>query len=496
MADADALFDLIWERAARDPEKTIVIDAARRWTWRELLWRAEGWARAMRRLPGANPIVPVFPGRNGDSIAALLGCVLAGRAFAPLHAEQPRERLESCLNRLKATAMISTNDTRSGPLPLLANEPAEGPGLPPAPAPKAESLFYVLFTSGSTGAPKGVMVSHANIANTMAWGSEMLPWRADDVIGLAVNFYFDIAMFDVFAALCSGTPLAIFSKPGDLAHTADEISAFRISSIFSAPAFFSQLLRGNLMTDPRLNSLRRIVSGGDFFPPAHVLAWLDARPDIELYNVWGPTETSIVNTMHLVGPADLPALREGRYAPVGGAHARMPLVVVDDKLRLVKNGERGEICMLGTCVTRGYLEDEERTRAAYVEIDGQRAYRTQDLGFLDVSGELHVTGRMGSLTKVGGYRVDLAEVEGAATLLPGVHLACAFVREPQVGLQELWLAVEARTNGVKPDIFAWKTQLRTLLPAYMVPKRVVLFDELPLTPNRKLDRKAVQEMAA
>lgn len=497
--DANNLVGLIWDQARRGPDRPIVFDAGRTWTWRELLRRAEGYARGLRALGSATRIVPLLCGRNGDSVAAIVGCLMADRAFAPLSPDQPPDRLRSCLARLGATAVISTLD---GPLPDAVNDLAviapaavDGEGPPDAASPAPDSTVYVLFTSGSTGAPKGVVVSAGNLANTIAWSEDMLEWEPGDVIGVAVNFFFDISMFDVFVALRFGVPLGILSAPGDLTRTADEIAAFGVTSIFSAPAFFSQIVRAGMLNDPRLRSLRRIISGGDFFPPAHVLAWQAARPDVQIYNVWGPTETSIVNTMHRIGPGDRADLERGRHAPVGAGHPRMELVVVDDALRPVADGEQGEVCMLGACVTQGYLQDPERTAAAFVTIDGKRAYRTQDLGVVGADGLLRIAGRLGSMAKINGYRVDLAEVEGAAAALPGIHGAAAFVRESEPGLQELWLAIESRAGGDPVDIFAAKNGLRRLLPAYMVPKRLVVLPELPLTANGKLDRQAAAARA-
>ncbi len=496
----DDLLGYIWHAAATHPDRVIVKDVGRTWTWHALLTRAAAYAHSLEG--SATPIVPLFCGRNGDTIAAILGCLLSGRAFAPLAPDQPTERLRSCLDKLGASVCISTLDT---PLPeaavsagLLSLTPSATPGtaiMPAVPSFDSAAVAYVLFTSGSTGAPKGVMVGYGNLANTIAWSTDVLPWTSDDVTGIVVNFYFDISMFDVFATLWHDVPIAIVSRPGALAETMDEIAQFGITSIFAAPAFFSQFVRTQTMAAPALRSLRRLVSGGDFFPPAHVIAWMDARPDVAIFNVWGPTETSIVNTMHLVSEADRAALEQGKHAPVGCAHPRMPLVIVDEALREVPVGTSGEVCMLGACVTQGYLQDPERTAQAYVTINGQRAYRTQDLGVLDETGELRILGRLGAMTKINGHRVDLGEVEGAVTVLPGVHQAAAFLRESEPGIQELWIAIEPTDLAVPPDIFTLKQTLRGRVPAYMVPKRIVFVPVMPLTPNGKVDRKAVSAAA-
>lgn len=490
---------MIWANAGETPDKIILRDADRTWTWTELLQRAGDFAASIvsSGIP-ADAIVPILVGRGGESIAAIVGALLAGHPFSPLSADQPESRLAACLDRMEAEFVFADRPQNSldaivGRSVRDVPRNAGGTGLPAQPTPAEETdLLYVLFTSGSTGDPKGVMVDHGNILNTLWWSFDILDWTPTDTIGLAVNVYFDIAMFDIFTALCSNTPLAIISDAGNVHRTAQQVSEMGITSIFAAPVFFSQFVRADLLGNPGLAGLRRIISGGDFFAPAHVLKWMDTRPDLAIYNVWGPTETSVVNTMHLVTEADRPLLAQGLTAPVGRAEPRMPFVLLDETLRRVEGvGAKGEICMQGRCVTLGYLKDAERTASAYVAFEGDRIYRTGDLGSVDEDGRLHIHGRIGSLIKVAGHRIDVGEVEGAATRNAAVHAAAAFLHDVDVGLHELWLAIELIPDHDKFDLFAFKKQLRELLPAYMIPKKIVLIDKLPTTPNLKVDRRAI-----
>lgn len=144
-------------------------------------------------------------------------------------------------------------------------------------------------------------------------------------------------------------------------------------------------------------------------------------------------------------------------------------------------------------MTRGYLGDPEHTASAYVEIAGRRAYRTQDRGVIGEDGSLSIIGRMGAMVKVAGYRIDLGKVESAALRLPSVHLAGAFVHEAEAGVQELWMGVEPKDTASTFDVFAAKQELRKLLPAYMVPKRLLVFAELPRSLNGKLNRRALAD---
>ena len=149
--------------------------------------------------------------------------------------------------------------------------------------------------------------------------------------------------------------------------------------------------------------------------------------------------------------------------------------------------------MLGRCVTRGYLNDTEKTKTYYIQLNGQSAYRTQDLGYVDEQGQLYILGRMDSTVKISGYRIDLGEVECAASQLPQIYLAGAVVHELEPGHKELWLGIEPRYKNTKIDIFSIKQQLRKILPSYMVPKRIKVFAELPKMTNRKINRRAIAE---
>jgi amino acid adenylation domain-containing protein len=502
-AESVSAFRRIWSDARRDPDRIIVRDRHRAWCWRELLGTAAAYTEAIERACAVRDtrIVPIVTDRSGHTIAAILGVLLGGRAFAPLSAQQPATRIDKCLDALDASVVIQLDglvpfgaDTGVVTLPpAVVTAFAAVPAEPPAPGP--DQLLYVLFTSGSTGTPKGVMVDWDNIENTMLWSVDMLEWRDDDVIGCAANLFFDIAMFDVFTSFYFSVPLSIYSAASVVETVLEETSTLGVTSVFCVPTFFSQLWRSGKLEDARLSTLRRIVSGGDFFPPAHILGWLHARPRTDIYNVWGPTETSIVNTMHRVDESDLPRLRSGQSPSVGRAHPRMPFALVDESGRVVDRAdERGEICMLGRCVTRGYLADPDTTARSYVRIGDERAFRTQDLGYVDSEGELFILGRIGSTVKVAGYRVDLSEVEHAAVAVPGVHLACAFVQDAAEDIKELCLAL-APDRNVTLDIFAVKQRLRTVLPAYMVPKRVVVWDDLPRNANGKIDRREVARKA-
>lgn len=490
-------FSRIWKSAIKYPNKKIIYDINGSWTWKELILRAESYSHALK---GCNDnIIPIFTDRRGETIAAMLGVLFSGRGFAPLNPKQPLIRIKNCLNSLKSSVYIAV-DQKQIPETLTYEYKNVSvnlklfKSLPSKPNELIDNhIIYVLFTSGSTGVPKGVMADVSNLENTLSWSEDMLNWKDNDVIGCCTNFFFDISIFDVFTALNFNVPIAIFSQPNNSNTVIEEITSFRVTSIFGVPTFFSQIYRNFNKDIHKISSLRRIISGGDFFPPDHMLGWLNNWPKIELFNCWGPTETSIVNTMHKINKKDILELKKGKSPPVGKSHPRMPIRIINKRGDFVlKPNERGEIYMLGACVTRGYLGNKEMTDYAYVELEGKKAFRTQDIGFFNENNELCIIGRIGSTVKISGYRIDLGEVETAATSLSDIHQACCVVVETIDSQKELWLAVEPKSTNKVLDIFLIKTELRYKLQNYMVPKRIFILDCIPKNANGKIDRQEVK----
>jgi amino acid adenylation domain-containing protein len=489
------LFSRIWTEAKKNPDRTILMDREGSLTWREFLTKAEGYAEQVKSA--RSKIIPILTSQTVETPSAILGCLMAGKGFAPLSLQQPEERLQNCLKRLEADVVVSCDSEQRASksitlfgLKALYSDGGSSRELPSQPKEFDESdILYVLFTSGSTGVPKGVRVDAGNLQNTLFWSQDVLDWNSRDVMGGATKFFFDISIFDLFSLYYYGIPFAIFSDTSNVSVTLDEIQKWKVTSIFSVPVFFSQLSQIELSSEKRLNSLRRIISGGDFFPPSHMLRWLDKRSQVEVLNVWGPTESSVVNTMHSVTKSDRKLLEKGKCPSVGKAHPRMEITIVNEKMEVIEPGEVGEILMIGRCVTRGYLGDAETTKKAYISFQGKPAFRTGDLGHFDVNGELYIVGRMGSMVKISGYRVDLGEIENIVSRLEGVHFCAAFVQEEEFGVKEIWLGIEPK-NQTELSIFDVKQNLRKMLPTYMVPKRVILFKELPKNQNNKIDRKA------
>ena len=494
----ESFLDRIIKESKDHPEKIIVKDKWHSWTWKEFMSCASKFANSIltENTNYSKPTaVPILVGRSGKVMAAIIGCLMTGNAFSPISIKQPVSRIEKIINLLDSDYVLSALDKHESfeemKFKIINESNSKSSDYVSV---KGDDPLYILFTSGSTGEPKGVICSHNNILNTIIWSSDYLKWNDSDVIGCATQFSFDISMFDVFTVFFYGIPITIFPELSNPKDIMKRIIENKVTSIFSVPAFFSQFINAKIMNEVSNSDLRRIISGGDFFPPNHLLEWSKNMPKISIYNVWGPTETSIVNTMHKITNDDLPQIKKGKHPSIGREHPLMPLVLMNDDEEITVPNKIGEIWMLGSCVSQGYLNDPKQTEKRYVIHRGLRAFRTGDLAYGDDDGNLYMSRRADSVVKISGYRIDLTEVENAIMRLSEVNVAVAFVQDIKDHYKELWLALELKETNSNFDVFAAKKYLRKILPQYMVPKRLFVLSTLPLNFNGKIDREKIKKI--
>jgi acyl-coenzyme A synthetase/AMP-(fatty) acid ligase len=440
--------------------------------------------------------VPILSNRDYATVVAMAAAIIANKSFVSIDPNQPSERLDACINQLglpnnvlPAFSQISTiypkqkmgHKKGGNSLSALASSSKF--------AMNSESLAYILFTSGSTGIPKGVRISDSNLENTILWGKEIFSWKPSDVIGIVANPFFDISIFDIFTSLYFGIPMFYLSDPSNIEKCLDEISDNGITTLFSAPVFFSQIVRSGAVSDPRLSKLIRIISGGDFFPPLHILSWRNKWKELNIYNVWGPTETSIVNSAHLVDTDDEKLLQEGRSPSIGESTNRMKIEIHDQNGLVVPDNVEGELVVIGNSVGLGYLDEMKILDSGFFNLAGEPAFRTKDLGFRDESGSLFMTGRSGFLAKINGFRIDLREIESRCIEIAGVSNCVAFPHIIGDGITELIAFIEHGENKANLNIADVKEWLRLKLPVYMVPKKVYFMHDFPVARTGKIDRK-------
>ncbi|MER6347257.1 amino acid adenylation domain-containing protein [Streptomyces sp. NPDC001595] len=425
--------------------------------------------------------------KGPDQITAVLGALAAGAAYVPIGVDQPPARRD----RIRATAGFTVALTDGRPFDGADALPvAEALRHAPLPGPvpgTAEDIAYVLFTSGSTGEPKGVEVPHRPAVNTLDdLTARFAVGPGDRCLALSA-LDFDLSVYDVFGLLGTGGAVVLVDEDDrrEARRWVDLVHAHGVTVVNCVPALLDMLL---LATGPgELAGLRVVLLGGDWVGTDLPARLAERAPGCRFAGLGGTTETAIHSTVCEVTGGHVPA--HWRAVPYGTPLRNVRCRVVDGRGRDCPDWVPGELWIGGDGVARGYRGDPARTAERFVERDGVRWYRTGDLARYWPDGTLEFLGRRDHQVKVRGFRIELGEVEAALARHPAVRWAVAgLTGEPGVQLAAAVAAGAAVTEEALRD---W---VRRALPPHMVPARIAVTEELPLTANGKLDRRAVREL--
>jgi amino acid adenylation domain-containing protein/non-ribosomal peptide synthase protein (TIGR01720 family) len=506
---AQQLFE---EQAERTPHAVAVLFEGGQLTYDELNRRSNRWARALvARGVGPDTLVTLLDERGPDLLTAILAVFKAGGAYLPLDPHDPRARLKRVLAQGRSRLLLTTRELAptlseltegsegGGPEVIFVEDLSRGEGADGnLPARGGWSnLAYVIYTSGSTGVPKGAMVEHRGMLNHLRAKIDDLRLTDKDVVAQTASQCFDISVWQFLAALLVGGSVRIF--PDEIARDGtrllDEVARHSVTILETVPSLLQASLGSAASGEaapPDLPALRWSLVTGEALPPELCRRWLTLYPKIALLNAYGPTECSDDVTHHLV---ELPPPESVARMPIGRPILNTRLYVLDPRKRPVPVGVDGELYVGGLGVGRGYLHDPARTAERFVPDPfsaepGARLYRTGDLMRHLPGGEIEFLGRVDFQVKVRGFRIELGEVEAALRGVEGVREAVVEAREGAGGQARLvgWVVCEgAWEEG------AWRERLREQLPEYMVPSSLTEVERWPLTPNGKIDRRALPE---
>ena len=468
----------LFEIQARDrPDAIAAVHGDRQLTYRQLNARANQLARALvARGVTREAVVGVMTERNLDWLTAVLAVFKAGGAYLPIEPHFPTKRIAKMVSRAGAKLVLTQ--------PLIEAAYDEGHAASDLGIAVArDQLAYIYFTSGSTGEPKGAMCEHLGFLNHLLAKIDDLNIVEGTVVAQTAPQCFDISLWQLISALLVGGRTLIVEQETilDAQRFLDTMGAGRVNVVQVVPSYLEVLVT-NLAQRPReLGALRYVVATGEALKKELVERWFAALPRIKLVNAYGLTETSD-DTNHEI--MDRPP--EGERVPLGRPIHNVRIDVVDEQLSPVALGEAGEIVFSGVCVGRGYINDPERTRSAFLpdpHRPGGRLYRSGDYGRWLPDGKLEFLGRRDSQVKISGFRIEIGEIESALVRLPGVRDGAVVVSNKQL---------IAFYSGAEPlDANALRKRLGEKLPAYMVPAAFHWRDTLPLTDNGKTDRKAL-----
>ncbi|MGW2168889.1 non-ribosomal peptide synthetase, partial [Streptomyces nondiastaticus] len=519
VADA-TLTELFEARVERCPDATAITFEGVELSYAELDARANRLARLLvSRGVGAESLVAVCMERSAELVVALLAVVKAGGAYVPVDPEYPVERMEYVLGDA-APVLVVTGGSAAGRLPVVeglvrvvvddAATVAELAGLSAGGLDVVERGVvlpshpaYVIYTSGSTGRPKGVVVPHQNVVRLFGGTDGWFGFGAGDVWTWFHSFAFDFSVWELWGALLHGgrlvvVPHGVSRSPGDFLSL---LVRERVTVLNQTPSAFYQLMQADAR-DPELGAglaLRCVVFGGEALDLGRLREWYARHPEDApvLVNMYGITETTVhVSYVALDGSSVGGGSGSASAGSlIGRGIPNLRLFVLDDALEPVPAGVAGELYVAGAQLARGYLGraglSAERFVACPFGSPGERMYRTGDVVRWCADGELEFVGRADDQVKIRGFRIELGEIETALLSHPRVGQATVLVREDTPGDKRLVAYVVPATADEDVDAADVRQYVSGSLPDYMVPAALVVLDELPLTVNGKLDRRAL-----
>ena len=439
-------------------------------TYASLVEKAEKRARVLKSL-GITPVM-IYDEKSVDTVISILSCIMASRAYIPLDLTSPVARVEQIARLSGAGLVITRENITSIGIPCINPSTLDSYSVDtPAKTAKPGDIAYIIFTSGTTGDPKGVPISYGNLDNFIEWISSIEPlceYSGATVMNQA-QFCFDLSVADLYYSLCNGHTLVSY----DGSPTAAFIRNNGVEVMVITPTFARFMLLNSDFSAKLCPSLKCIYFCGETLEKKTVQRLWERFPNLRIINAYGPTEaTSAVSATEITRQH----LEADKPLPIGDIDTSATEISIED----------GEIVLRGKSVFDGYLGSANKT----ADSNGVNLYRTGDLGYAE-DGLLYFIGRRDSQIKYKGYRIETGDIEANIMKLDCVRECAVIPKRDNDTVKAVWayVSTDGKMNG--SDI---KEKLKALLPEYMIPKKIILLDSLPVNSNNKIDRKVLQNL--
>jgi len=482
------VIDLFRETVKLYPENTALVFEGKSVSYKELDIKSSQLAQYLHQELGLNPgsTIALMTERSDLSITGILGILKSGAAYVPIDPSYPKERIEYLITASGAETLITTSsflfdipfftgnifaiDLQLDDLPEIT----EGSDI----VIENKSMAYMIFTSGSTGKPKGVAISHASAFNYLNWAKEYYFQHNPEggSFPLFTSVSFDLTITSIFIPLIKEQQIEIFSN-NDAGEVLAEIfnGNSKIDTLKLTPSHITLLTD---ITSGKTN-VRTLIVGGEALREDHVLLVKNKWPHIKIFNEYGPTEATVGCTVAEVSLGNI---------TIGRPIANTSIYILDKNEKLLPQGAVGEIYIGGAGLANGYYQQPELTDAVFLDspfVEGEKIYRTGDLGLWLQDGNLKYVGRKDSQVKIRGYRIETGEIESTLLEIAGIKEAAVVTRlnNQSVSLAAFYVSVDGELQSEEIEKALFKK-----LPAYMVPSLITRIEEMPLTPNFKIDR--------
>lgn len=492
------------ETAKRLPNKLALQDISGNITYQE--YRSKSLAIAykiveLNKGEMKKPVV-VYLEKGKEVLVSFMGVAYSGCFYSPIDTEMPQSRVDKILEVLKPEIVITTNKLKTnfekfnfyGSYIIyeetICSEEDETAVKPYTEKIVDTDLLYVLFTSGSTGVPKGVSICHRSVIDYIDWVTETFNITQKDTFGNQAPFYFDNSILDIYSCMKMGAtlniiPKKLFFQPVPLL---EYIKYNKINTIFWVPSALIVVSKLKAFRNVDLSdTLKRVLFCGEVMPNKQLNIWRKFLPNVTYANLYGPTEITDACTYYIVDRE----FSDDEPLPIGIPMSNTDILVLNDEDKLVTDDEVGELCVRGTSLAMGYYNNPEKTRSAFVQNPLNKAvpeiiYRTGDLVRYNEYREIIYISRKDFQIKHLGHRIELGEIETAISSLEEVTLNCCLYDEKN---QRIVLFVDAQVDR---DYI--KERIEKLVPEYMIPGKVIYLENMPINANGKIDRIKLKEL--
>ncbi|GAO99332.1 D-alanine--poly(phosphoribitol) ligase subunit DltA [Fructobacillus ficulneus] len=499
----DNIITYIDNYAAQNPDKLAYDEMGKLNTYGDLKTYSDSLAAFLdeQDLPEKAPIM-VFGGHQFEMVAAFMGALKSGHAYVPVDKDSAKDRIDNILEIGQPAAVIALDEL---PMAIDSVPVFQGAELDQifkanrsyemTHAVEGDDNYYIIFTSGTTGKPKGVQISHNNALSYLNWYySDDFKLEENQNVLAQVPYSFDVSVMAWGGALLSGGVMKALPKvvADDFKQLFAALPTFDLNLWVSTPSFANVALLSPDFTGENYPNLKKFVFCGEVLTSTTSKKLRERFPNAEIYNTYGPTEATVaVSGLQITDEV----LAKYDKLPIGYMKADMTATIMDPDGLALPQGEAGELVLSGPAVSKGYLNNPEKTAAAFLDVAGQPGYRTGDLGFMDEDGLLHYKGRADFQIKLHGFRIELEEVAQHLQQSQWVEQAAAVPRYDADGevKQMLAIVVPKENDFEKPmDLTnAIKADLKDIIMDYMMPSRFIYRDAMPLTPNGKVNLKGL-----
>ena len=491
------------ETAKKYPEKIAFTDTTEKLSFKQLETNAKTIGSFLLDKTTPKKPVVIYMKKGANNLNAFLGAVYAGCFYVPVDSAMPKERVSLILSTLKPSVVIYDDSTEKNieelnlQCPCFNYKDTVEAYIDPLLLDKIRNnhkntdLLYVLFTSGSTGTPKGVTISHQSVIDFVEWICDKYSLNAKTTLCNQAPFYFDASVPDLYIPLKTGA--TVFIPPKMYYTFPKKILAYvvknKVDTLIWVPSALCNVVNCKALDLCIPSEVKLVIFCGEVMPCKHLNVWRKALPHTKFVNMYGPTEATYACTYYEINKD----FNDDDKLPLGRACENSEIILLDEHDALATDGEQGEICILGQCLSNGYYANKKKTDEAFVQNPlnlcwNEIMYRTGDLAYKDKNGDLIFAGRKDFQIKRLGHRIELGEIENAFLSVEGIDSACCLYNEENSDIVGVYV------GKIEEELL--REEISKKLPNYMMPNRIEKLSIMPMNLNGKIDRTKLKQIYA